>query len=298
VNKIVIPFTPMMALHYRMARRPLPTVAAQCATAEAWAADPSELIDAYIESVRLFQTYANPKEHFLNLRPDGTPHRDPLPKPPSLPVANTDALVSWIDEHSGFGISEHPELQLGVDYVEREVSVIKTRNAMWDDPEAQGSAGRALQPDLLLRTRDGTPAIGEIKVTRPGRATKSGALGQPNPDKDPLAALVQALAAVAHLATPPQYARLRTFFPQANFTEPGPEGPRLDVYLVEYNHGGIPWIEEIACDVRTISKAVTRHPEVSKTLRRVVFVELFVENEALRSTLHWIAPRAAQVRAS
>ena len=312
MDKVVIPFTPIMDLHHRMARprlrtaaeQPadrerarLPTVAEQRATAKNWAADPSELIGAYTDSVRQFRSYKNPKEPFLNLRRDGTPNRQRLRKPAPPPIKKTDQLVSWIREQGGFEVDEQSELGLGVDYVEREVSVIRTLNAKWDDGEARGSAGRALQPDLLLRTRDGTPAIGEIKVTQQGRPTKSGAPGQPSADKDPLAALVQALAAVAHLATLAQYQRLTTFFPEARFAEPNHSGPRLDAYLVEYNHGGIPWIQEIADNVRSISEAMTRHPEVSATLRRVVFVELFVEHDSLRSRLHWIAPGPSPVGA-
>lgn len=95
---------------------------------------------------------------------------------------------------------------------------------------------------------------------------------------------------MAHLATPAQYKRLATFFPDARFAERNVGGPRLDAYLVEYHYGGIPWIQEVADNVRRISESLTRHPEVSKTLRRVVFVELFVEHDALRSKLHWIAP--------
>ena len=67
---------------------------------------------------------------------------------------------------------------------------------------------------------------------------------------------------------------------------PGADRPRVVVTA----HGGIPWIEEVANNVNTISEALTCHPEVSRTLRRVVLVELLVENGALGSKLHWIAP--------
>jgi hypothetical protein len=44
-------------------------------------------------------------------------------------------------------------------------------------------------------------------------------------------------------------------------------------------------------NVQRISQVLVGHPGVSETLRRVVFVELFVHDGALRSKLHWVAAR-------
>jgi hypothetical protein len=217
-----------------------------------------------------------PEPALLDLTSTGESKRALLPKPPAT-IGGTDDLVSWIEEEGGFDLAPN----LGVDYVEREVSVIRTTNrAQWDDPEARGSAGRALQPDLLLATRaDRTPAIGEIKITKAGTNQT---------DKDPFAALVQALAGVAHLATESQYERLLKHFPQAQFRPQKGSEPELDLYLVAVAHDiTITDIEEMTGAVERLGRKLTSDPRVARTLRRIAFVELEVSGGQLRGKLHW-----------
>lgn len=138
-------------------------------------------------------------------------------------LVDTDTVASAILDADGGDVGTRPDLSYV--YVEREVSVLRTTgDATWDKPNGAGKAGQSLLPDLLLANRhDHTPIIGEVKVTK---------RGSNQTDKDHFAAPVQALAAVAHLATPAQYERLRHWFPE-RFTEPADHRhPRLDIYLL------------------------------------------------------------------
>jgi hypothetical protein len=271
---IVVPYTPILSLHHDVVRWPR---AKRLAKAEEWADDPAGLIGCYLESVERLSVYDNRSQHFLNLTRTGESKRHPLPKPPPAAIRGTDDLVSWIEEEGGFNLAP----DRGVDYVEREVSVIRTTNhAEWDDHEARGSVGRALQPDLLLATRaDRTPAIGEIKITK---------VGTKQTDKDPFAALVQALAAVAHLATEPQYERLLKHFSEARFRSREGSGPQLDLYLVTVAHDiTITAIEEMTDAVKRLSEKLVNDRQMARTLRRIAFVELNVSRGRLRGEVHW-----------
>jgi hypothetical protein len=154
---------------------------------------------------------------------------------------------------------------LEFDYVDREVSIMRTLNrATFDDPEA-GPAGNPLVPDLLLASSgDRTPIVGEVKITDGAHA-----------DKDPHAAFIQALAAVAHLATDSQYQRLLATFPDAHYREPGDQLPQLDLYLVLVRFdremtdmGGL--IDAVA----EISRQLTSDERVSAHLRRIAAIDI------------------------
>ncbi len=271
---LVVPYTPILSLHHDVrgwcrARR--------LAKAKEWADDPGELIECYLQSVERLGAYDNRAEHFLSLTSTGASRRVPLPHPPPAVIRTTDELVSWIAEEGGFDLGP----DLGVDYVEREVSVLRTTDhARWDSPAAHGSAGRALLPDLLLATRpDRTPAIGEIKITRAGTQQT---------DKDPFAAVIQGLAGVAHLATEAQYDRLLRHFPKARFRPLDGAGPRLDLYLVAVAHDAtITDMQEMTDAVERLSTGLMRDCQIERTLRRIAFVELEVSSGQLRGQVHW-----------
>lgn len=270
----VVPYTPILALHHDVRGW---SRARRLAKAKEWADDPRGLIDCYVRSVEEFSAYDNRAEHFLSLTRGGESRRVPLPEPPPQVIRTTDDLVSWIAREGGFDLGDH----LAVDYVEREVSVIRTTNrARWDDPAAHGSAGRALLPDLLLATRpDRAPAIGEIKITKAGTSQT---------DKDPFAAVVQALAAVAHLATEAQYDRLLRHFPEAQFRPLHGADPQLDLYLIAVAHDTtITDIEEMGDAVRRLSRRLMDDDRMKRTLRRIAFVELEVTSGELQAALHW-----------
>jgi hypothetical protein len=270
----IVPYTPILSLHHDVCGW---SRLSRLEKAKEWADDAKELIDCYLESLERFRVYNNRDQHFLSLTTAGKSKRAPLPKPPPAAIGRTNDLVSWIQEEGGFDLRP----ALGADYVEREVSVLRTTNhAQWDDHDAHGSPGRALQPDLLLATRDDrTPAIGEIKITKAGTNQI---------DKDPFAALVQALAAVAHLATGPQYERLLNHFPEARFRRPERSGPQLDLYLLAVAHDvTITYIEEMTDAVQRLSARLVRDAEMARTLRRIAFVELDISSSQLRGKRHW-----------
>lgn len=183
--------------------------------AAALAADPTELISEFLTSIEVFGAgYSNVDLPFIPVNAK----RTPLPPDPER-FANTEDVAGWMSKTRRHSPPGHPELSF--EYVDREVSIMRTLNrAAFDDPKA-GPAGNPLVPDLLLaNTTDRTPIVGEVKVTDGDRT-----------DKDPYAALIQALAAVAHLATSNQYERLRATFPDADYREPGDQLPQLELYL-------------------------------------------------------------------
>ena len=92
-------------------------------------------------------------------------------------------------------------------------------------------------------------------------------------DKDPFAALIQALAAVAHLATPCQYERLRHFFPNARFRET--DRPRLDAYILPVGLDlDLTQMRPIFDATKRLSAALVERPEVHPALGRIVCLEL------------------------
>ncbi len=255
----VIPYTKILDLHRQVRSW---SRAERRQEAQALAADPVPLAEAFSESVAEFAAgYANPDEHFL---PTST--RKPLPASPSV-LVDTDTVASAIFDADG-GDVDRRRPDLSYVYVEREVSVLRTTgDATWDKPNGAGKAGRSLLPDLLLANRhDRTPIIGEVKVTK---------RGSNQTDKDHFAALVQALAAVAHLATPAQYERLRRRFPE-RFTEPADHRhPRLDIYLLSVGFNPeITDLQAISKATIAVSQQLVQDQRVAEHLRRIVGVDL------------------------
>jgi hypothetical protein len=224
------------------------------------AADPGELARAFTESVERFAAYDNRDEGFVGSAP-----RKPLEWDREA-IHRTNDLAGRLERDGGLEISGR--LDLAADYVAREVSVMRTTGAAtFDDPAAVGMAGRALQPDLLLANRaDRTPIVAEVKITRPGTQQT---------DKNPFAALIQVLAAAAHLATLAQYERMRLHFPAAGLAAPPSDGPRLDIYLIAVAHDDrITDMAAIFKATRQISQKLIDDKAVARSLRRIAFLDI------------------------
>jgi hypothetical protein len=187
-----IPLTPM-------ARRYSNTIHApegeRLKQAQELALDPAPLAEEFAQSVAAFELgYDNPEAFF------------PKPRlPPAPKISRTEDLSWYLWKQQMLPIRDHSELN--ADYVDYEVVATRTTGGAVFDDEQASSAKSGLRLDLLLaNSADRTPIVAEVKRER---------------DKDPFTALIQMLASVAHLATPKQYERLRTHFPDAHFAGPG-----------------------------------------------------------------------------
>lgn len=252
-----VPYTPILKLHHEIPKLPR---AQQLARAEELAADPGELARAFTDSVERFAAYDNRDEGFVGSAP-----RKPLEWDRDV-IRRTNDLAGRLERDGGLEVPQRADL--AADYVAREVSVIRTTGAAtFDDSAAVGMAGRALQPDLLLANRtDRTPIVAEVKITKPGTNQT---------DKNPFAALIQALAAAAHLATPAQYERLRRHFPEVEMAAPSSGVPRLDVYLIAVAHDDrITYMADLFEATRQISQALVADKAVARSLRRIAFLNI------------------------
>lgn len=251
-----VPYTPILRMY-----RELPTARVQqLARAKELAADPGELAHAFTYSVERFAAYCPRDEGFAGSAP-----RKPLEWDREA-IRKTNDLAGRLERDGGLEVPERADL--AADYVAREVSVIRTTGgATFDDPAATGMAGRALQPDLLLVNRaDRTPIVAEVKITRPGTNQT---------DKNPFAALIQVLAAAAHLVTAAQYERLRRHFPEVEMAAPSSSGPRLDVYLIAVAHDDrITYMADLFEATRQISQKLVAHKTVARSLRRIAFLDI------------------------
>lgn len=185
---------------------------------------PEELVGKFLRSVEAFSTYANVGEPFIG------PNRED-----STDVKSVDRIVNG-PTAAAYLARVLPDRQLNIEglgdyiYVDREVrparSTAGPQATMANRFDDGTRSTAAMSADLLLRSAPGgRPTIGEVKV--------SSAKGD---DADPVYALVQALALVAQLAGANQRARLRHWYPEADFADEGP----LDVLIFLFRMGQRP----------------------------------------------------------
>jgi len=264
----VLPYTPMYELYRevnklsRKARRD---------RANRLAEDATELVNAFAESVTSFSTYRNIEEPFLP-----TTARKGLPEPPPSSINRTEDLVAWLAHANRCDVPGWPHLSF--DYVEREVSVVRTTEKARFAGHPELSAGRALVPDLLLVNRqDRMPIVAEVKITK----------GQ-QPDKDPFAALIQCLTGLAHLATAHQYERLLRHFGDAHFRELDGEPPVMDAYLVLVDFDPtLTSMKALMESTKRLSCGLTQHEAFRRNVRRITCLDLAPRHGSLRACLHW-----------
>jgi hypothetical protein len=266
----VIPATPMY-LRYRSFAHT--SKGERRAQAEYFADDnPKELANQFRASVQHFESYENIAESFINAphglsapssgRAEGTPE-----------VANRVAAAGTVvpRERTSGRTGPAPVApvtcpsagDLAFQYVERELTVTRTTHGVWE----HGPAGRSrLDLDLLLVSpADRTPIAAEVKI---------------DDDADRYYALIQALAAVASLATPNQCERMRTHLSQrGRFPETLVQAPRMDLYLLFVDsivRGDVQ--QRIQRAVDTLASRLLKFNQVAWSVRRIVALEVDTTN--------------------
>ena len=227
--------------------------------------DPSPLIEEFDASVRTFSSYDNPEGFYSN------PARAPKPPEPRDQIVKTPHVAWHLRHQQVLEVDDAPALNAR--YVDYEIAPTRTTDhAVFDDDG--GSWRTGLFIDLLLANcDDSTPIVGELKI----RA-----------DKDPFTALVQVLACTAHLATPPQYARLRQFASSGGFPER--DRPVLDGYVLLYRFLEVRQddLAQLAEKAAELSSLLMEHAQITGALRRIACVDLDLgEDGKLHGTCRW-----------
>jgi hypothetical protein len=154
-------------------------------------AEPDHLASLFLLTVAQFSRYVNISEAFHDgpAAPPFTPHH-------GVNVASTVDVAKRIFDAGG-GVVEGDDGFEFV-YVDRELDVMRSSSGQPFDDGTPSK--RALVLDLLLARLDGTPIATEVKIGK---------------DTHAVYALVQALAAAAHLVTPAQRVRLEEIYANA-----------------------------------------------------------------------------------
>jgi hypothetical protein len=241
------PLTEMLT-EYRFVRRLRKEQ--RLAYADALVAVPGELADKLVRSVALFDLYENESQAFNA-------------QPPQFSEKHGVELVSGTDFakrllKTGTCSVDGGDGKLDFEYVSRELDCLRVAPGR---PLSDGaSSKRALVLDLLLvNARDRVPIVAEVKLRK---------------DKDAAYALIQGLAAAAHLVTASQKRRLTNIFPQAEFSV---MEPRLDVYVVSLEASERPLDVALRKAAMGISARLLERPDVSALIRRIAFLDARAE---------------------
>lgn len=241
-----IPATGLLLL-YRLLR--LMTQAERLAMAGWLAREPEVLASMFSRSVKLFGSYSNPE------RFHGRRAREP--DPPTTLRTGRDAINHlWHLGGPGRTWSVEGDDDLDFRVVDYEVEVTRTTRSPGFTDGTPSTAG--LTTDLLLAGRDGRPIVCEVKA---GTAHSD--------DTDPFLALVQALAAAAHLSTDSQRARLAEHYGVRS------DNGRIDVYVVmartarrqRSRHQ-----DDLYVAARTLADGLGEQAGLARHVRRIAFV--------------------------
>jgi hypothetical protein len=162
-------------------------------------AAPEAVASLFVLSVAQFSGYSNIDEafHYGSAAPPfGMQHGQEIKYTVDVAKRLADASSRTVSGPAGFEFH----------YVDRELDVMRTSASQ---PLDDGSPSkRALVLDLLLCRENGTPILAELKIGK---------------DTHPVYALVQVLAAAAHLVTPMQRVRLaKCYGPEVQVPAAGP----------------------------------------------------------------------------
>jgi hypothetical protein len=231
------------------------------------AGNPAGIATDFAESVRLFGTGYHRTGPFRHPQ-----RRPPRPEQPAHIASSTD-FAWWVHRQGVLPVRDLPELSLT--WVDYEASIIRALGDARFDDEQRSKAGRALLPDLLLSAAD-KPVVGEVKI---------GA-------DEPFVAIIQLMTYIAHLATPSQYARLVTNYPNAGF--PSADPPQIDAYLILHRFGAAKatYSDEFLALATRLSDGLMRQPEVTKHVARIVCLDATLDgNGQLTATTRWLHER-------
>jgi hypothetical protein len=280
----VIPATPMY-LRYRFLAQT--SKGERRAQAEYFADEkPKELAKQFGASVMHSEPYENVAESFVD-EPHAlsapTPGRAKDTKEVANRVASAGTVVPSEPADGSFGpapvapVTCPDAVDLAFEYVERELTVTRTTNGVWE----HGLSGASrLDLDLLLVSRgDRTPIAAEVKI---------------GDDKDRYYALVQTLAAIASISTPNQCARMRKHLNhRGKFPETLVQAPRLDLYLLFVDpdiRGDVQ--KRIAKAVQTLAARLLHYNYVAWSVRRIVGLEVDSTNGSVDAEVCFAYERA------
>jgi hypothetical protein len=260
----VIPATPLFE-RYRFFG--YTTKRERLAQARHFANHPSELAAQFAESVKLFSEGYESDESFFDRR-DGHPPR-PGPIKHTIDVAlrlETAGRISCVEPADGreaplpeSPVVSVPAEDLAFEYVEREITVTRTTGgARWSN----GTPGNSrFSMDLLLVDhKDRTPIVTELKI---------------GDDKDAYYAFVQALACLAHLATPAQYARLQKHFDTRGQFPNIVGRPRMDLcvlFVGTRTRGDVQ--VGIGEAVAELASSLLASDDVAASIRRIIALDM------------------------
>jgi hypothetical protein len=250
-----IPSTPIVDLYDQLHARGVGRER-RLALARGYAAIPGALAALFGDSVKRLADYPTVDELFWDGARTATPGK---------PVTRTHHLALRLEEAKSCdvapgarafsdlppGVQEVPADKLAFAYIDRELVPSRSTTGLKTD-------GTAVRLDLLLaNAADGTAIVGEVKI---------------GTDKDPFAALVQALACGAQLVSTSQYARLRKHAKRERddielrqFTGP----PSLDLYLVLHAFPEATYLPELLTETERISAQLLASPRVRLHIRRI-----------------------------
>jgi hypothetical protein len=239
-SSVATPFTEMLAV-YRACPRGLTEGEAY---GKSLLAAPEHLASLFSLSVAQFSRYSNIDEPFH----EGTV------APPFAPGHGV-TVTHIVDVAKRLADADHCVVEGDFDfaYVDRELDVMRTSTTQVLDDGT--SSKRALVLDLLLARSDGTPILTEVKIAE---------------DTHPIYALVQVLAAAAHLVTPAQRVRLaRTYAGRVSIPRRAPY-IELAVLLVAKPDAGK--AKSMLADARKLAIALLESPVVASLIGGIHFL--------------------------
>ncbi|MFN0197651.1 MAG: hypothetical protein ACKVT0_12980 [Planctomycetaceae bacterium] len=189
-------------------------------------------------------------------RHEGFHDRDPAGNLTDARNTNTQMANRFVqmlvNGEQGFSIADPS--QLDYSFVDYEISPLRTTRAEYENGTSGQDSGCGGVDLLLCNCLDGTPIVGEIKA---------------DTDVNPFFGLIQGLMYAVELATEPQRARMKTFYPDK--VSWGTAGPWIDIYLFLLNY---PQDETSQCFLNLTRKISDRllqdNSRTSKIVRRIV----------------------------
>jgi hypothetical protein len=201
----------------------------------------------FAESVEAFSIYENEREPFHGTVDGFAPPLSADCWVTGRPIANGNAYAAALI--AGATIPSFPP---NVEYVDREPDCLRT-SATHFFKGLPVTTREAVLPDLLLAHPDGFPILAEVKVKN---------------DANAVYALVQVLAAAAHLVTPSQRIRLGAQYNRLKV----PDGPCLDLFVLLHDppqSGTAPRLAEAA---RQLAGELLEDAAVAKHIRCIRFL--------------------------
>ena len=172
--------------------------------AEFYENTPAALESLWNDSRKQFAAYSNDEGW------DGG-KREKLPNPPQRlgDVSSTYEFTSFVMQH---GLAD-----TGFEVIGYEINPWRTRRAMFSTKQPATKTGRG-GIDLLMRSIEGMPVVGEVKV---------------KDDKNAFFGLLQAMTYAVELSTPNQLERLRTHIPR--FKDLAVENATVEIAVIQVN---------------------------------------------------------------